>query len=580
LFTRIKTAHALHAKYDCFYEAGLEENVVQATVHEVRKPKIVPYSSIIEANRLLWSSPVHSKYLTPSQDASVRSEVSSDHELQVQPQTTLFNCTPLAHFPVKFSRLCSFNVLGHEFRIGDFCRVKFKNDIGVCRIDKLQYKRWDHYDKDHPYPYLEICYTQCQKARNIYSRKARKVLKNEYFLEARSEATSTIDEVIGTFSMRVTESADVPTDWPSSGEEGIIRYSRIPIGSRGQRKFRYEQYRHPLHQFDYEEDGKRTTYISLFVDGFTSGSQKQSSTGVYMNWLNAQGHVRHREAFIHTLMLVPPCVDQYDALSPLRRDVKLMENGIQLYSHHHRATVVLQLYIALLSLDLMGAYPLLRHGGNRCEMNCCNCMIRKDGRLDFRTPLQTPRRLQLTDLCIEQVQDVVIEMVDTRVKKNQNTTLPQQTQQRVRSSYGVLQSKNPFEGLTLDPHAQYFRCTSHMILFGLFKHLYRTLWEQWLTPLMRKALEASLSTVHDPQNLAARLKEQGRDGSSSTLSMEEVRGLSMLLTSCFDGLLKADLLKHFRQLWRVYTRSTGRSLLTTAELKEVQQVIVFNILPV
>jgi hypothetical protein len=573
--SRIKNAKALHRKYDAFYEHGLEKHVVRIEGTKGEKQTVVPYSSVIVASRLLWSSPVHCNYITPSQNSMVRSKVKANHELDIRPGCRLFNCTPLAHFPVKVSRVCTFNKKGHEYKIGDFCEVKINRNICVCRIDALSYKRWIHEDLNHPYPYIEVTYSQLVRARRGISNANVDVQSKEYFLVAGSNATSTIDEVMNPFSMRIFERDDPVTDWPISGEEGMIRYKRL---SQRRGHYRYEPYRHPFYKFDYEEDGKHTTYISLFVDGFTTSSQNQSTTGVYMNWLNADGSVRNCEAFLHPLMLIPPGVDQYEALHAIRRDVKLMEQGLRLFSYQHSAVIDLQLFIALLSLDLMGAYPLLRHGGNKCLMNCCGCLSEITGRLDFEAPLEKPRRVQLTDLCVEQIIEVGVKMVEERAEKDKSLNLPQQTSQLIRQRYGVLPEKNPFEGLTLDPHAQYFRCTSHMILYGLFRHLFRFLWDKWHTPLMRFAVQASLVAVDDPENLAARLQVQRRDGITGSLSMEEVRGLSLLLTSCFDGLLKPELLNHFRQLWSVYSQSTGPNLLTGAELAHVQEVCSFFML--
>lgn len=562
-FHRIKTAKALHERYDPFFQEGFEVNRVPVKRTETKQTVDVPYSSIIQANRLLWSSPVHSKYMTKAREPPAPISLGA----------RLFNQTPLARFPVKFSRLCTFHKNGHEFKIGDFCRVRIDGEIDVCRIEKLEYIRWKH-KSNHPYPYLKIYFTQLTKASRSFSKTT---LRNEYWLELGSWADSTAKDVIDPFSMRIVESGDDYTDWPAKHKdaegrqthEGIVRLQRRGSGSR---HYKYELYKHPWYKFDYEDDNMETTYISLFIDGFTTGSQSQTTKGVYINWLNADGQVRNREAFIHIAMLIPSGVAEYEALAPVRRDISCLEQGIEMFSWKHQSTVVLQMYVATLALDLVGAYSLLRHGGNRSTLVCPGCLINIKKKLDFKAPLERRRRLTFTDLCVTQIKSVQFKMLAQKTKSGQPARLSQTKDQEIRKSYSVLPTRNPFEGLTLDPHSQYFRCTSHMFLFGMFKKMYRHLVEKCMTPMMRFAIQASFFTVDDPHRTAPRLSAQARDGQTSALSMEEFRRLSLLASSCFDGLLHPELLAHFRQLWFIYSASTGDSLLTDADLHAIQKV--------
>ena len=91
------------------------------------------------------------------------------------------------------------------------------------------------------------------------------VLKDEYYLQPGSWASSTVDEVVKPVFLRVVEQGDDCSDWTGRDArfDGILRkeIKKKRCKNSDRVKLTYAPYRHPFYKLDYEDSTSEYTYI-------------------------------------------------------------------------------------------------------------------------------------------------------------------------------------------------------------------------------------------------------------------------------------------------------------------------------
>ena len=203
-------------------------------------------------------------------------------------------------------------------------------------------------------------------------------------------------------------------------------------------------------------------WIEVFIDSFGSFSTRdRSTTGVYISFSNILREHKHHREHVHTAMLISPNVKLSDALTPLRRDLKLLERGITVKKAENGRVMDVDVKggVSLIITDHVEACVVCRHMGNNATMNSRECWCTKVDRTNFSTSIldhtMTRRRAQ-TNLVV----------------KEMNKKFKDQTEsfKRVeRTKTGLYPVPCSFGGVDVDPHIQCVADVDHMMDLGLVK---------------------------------------------------------------------------------------------------------------
>ena len=162
------------------------------------------------------------------------------------------------------------------------------------------------------------------------------------------------------------------------------------------------------------------------------------------------------------MSLIPPNVDDYDALKLLREDVKALQNGFTIFHQEKECFLRIVGAISLIIADHVEACKLTRHLGNAALKNGRECWTsiqsRIDTQLDFTSFNMTRRRAQT---------DIVVRQTTIRYLANPNKS----NLKNLQKSTGIRMGKCPFEGLEVDPHLQTVTDLDHMFDLGIVKTL-------------------------------------------------------------------------------------------------------------
>ena len=164
-------------------------------------------------------------------------------------------------------------------------------------------------------------------------------------------------------------------------------------------------------------------------------------------------------------MLIPPNVLLYDALQPLRRDLRMLENGLNVQCWD--GTKAKQIRVAGAISCLIGDHPQAcdtsRHLGNMAKKNCRFCHVDILERMIWDEELldhtMTRRRLQ-SDSIVQQLKE-----------EHKLPTLSATAKKALSTKYGIRNEPCPYQGLHVDTHLQAFPDVDHLIDLGLLKSL-------------------------------------------------------------------------------------------------------------
>ena len=199
---------------------------------------------------------------------------------------------------------------------------------------------------------------------------------------------------------------------------------------------------------------------------------------------------------ICTYSLVPPGVDLYHALQPLREELaKLHNEGLVVYDTLVEQSITVYPYIAHSTADSVQAAKNAGHGGSNCHKNCKICWVDIGDRMDVQL------RTQRTTL-------------ETTTIKNIIRDLSGQRKAAASTASGLTDAQLPFDGLLFDPHAQQIPEPHHNIDLGLLSLLLRANY-QHMTPEHREVYEKRIEsfpyphhTTKLPRNIMKGLKKK------------------------------------------------------------------------
>ena len=241
-------------------------------------------------------------------------------------------------------------------------------------------------------------------------------------------------------------------------------------------------------------------------------------------------------------MLVPPHASLYDALQPLRRDLKHLENGIEIETWKEtegRKTMTMRGAISCLIADHPQACENTRHMGNMAKKNCRTCHVDKSERTVWDPIILdhsfTRRRLQTDVICRQMTAE---------------SSLPHLTatdRNGIATKYGIRCSPCLFTGLDIDPHLQSFPDVEHMVDLGLLRVLLSFMISQ-LTEKEKKELQERLDCFQYPRGwsrLTVKLIDSKGQLKQPMSCMRKVAALSFVL---FEGLAAPELIDLLYQL--------------------------------
>ncbi len=166
------------------------------------------------------------------------------------------------------------------------------------------------------------------------------------------------------------------------------------------------------------------------------------------------------------IMLVPAGCDMYEALAPLRRDMKLLEQGVE------TRLGKLHVYPSFLPADLLQKYENCRHLGNTATMNCASCWCDTTERCDTKFDIldvSNTRRREQTNVIIQQLQE---EESQLRFAKED---VADRTVAKLRQKYGIQNRPCLYEDVEVDPHMQSPTDPDHLVWFGLVRIVLRAI---------------------------------------------------------------------------------------------------------
>lgn len=165
-------------------------------------------------------------------------------------------------------------------------------------------------------------------------------------------------------------------------------------------------------------------------------------------------------------MLVPPGVPLFEALKPLREDLKLLGKGVEMKKaegDNTMTTVTVKGGISCLIADHIQACENCRHIGVSALLNCRSCWVHKVYRSDHTINLldhETTRTKEQSDMIVTQIRDLL--------KQKNNPT----RQKRFQKMCGIRAVDNCFAGIEVDPHLQSFPDPDHFIDLGLLARFF------------------------------------------------------------------------------------------------------------
>src|ERR1700744_562373 len=105
-------------------------------------------------------------------------------------------------------------------------------------------------------------------------------------------------------------------------------------------------------------------WIEIYLDKFTSKTFRNRNTlGVYLSYSNVLRKVKGFSDFTDVIMLVPPGVDLYEVFAYLRRDLRLLAEGVSFYDAIDKRIKKLKALVSFLPTDLPQLSSTARHGG-------------------------------------------------------------------------------------------------------------------------------------------------------------------------------------------------------------------------
>ncbi len=281
------------------------------------------------------------------------------------------------------------------------------------------------------------------------------------------------------------------------------------------------------------------------MDAFNGYDLKnRSTTSVSMSISNIRSKYKYDKKYIQTLMLLPPYVDLYEALAPVRRDLAELERGIMVSVHpdaHGEVKVIRVVGAASILLgDHVQACENCSHLGNHANLNCRSCLMNKAERFEFG-----PRILNF-DMTRNSFQRSAILVQVAR----QSGPFPSANRLReLRTMYGISTGPLPFGDL-LDPYLQSFHCVGHAVDLGLMSRLIAYGISR-LNPASLNVLVARMSNMEYPRSWkrlpAFKSKLVGRLGQPMVVTKK--LGLSGYYL--FTGLIPNDLLALINELLEV-----------------------------
>ncbi len=275
-------------------------------------------------------------------------------------------------------------------------------------------------------------------------------------------------------------------------------------------------------------------WIEVFIDSFAGYAfRKRSTTGVYASFSNIRSRYRSNRDNIYTLMLLPPRVSLYEALAPLRRDLHILERGldVMLFDGQRSRSVRVWGAVSVLVADHVQACHNCNHLGNTANKNCRFCFIDKEERMMFDTSILS---FQMTRTLPQM--DAVREQMSLEIGANTSASALRQ----VKTKYGVSLDPLPF-GSIVDPFQLSFPCVGHALDLGLMCTL--------LTFLLNKLNTANhitfvgrMKALNYPRGWTKLSPYTKKLTGKLSEPMKIIRKLSMFSYMLFTGLVPNDIL--------------------------------------
>lgn len=317
-------------------------------------------------------------------------------------------------------------------------------------------------------------------------------------------------------------------------------------------------------------------WLAIFADGFKD-ERGRSPVGVYAHGLNIRSGMRSLDAFKMKICVIPPGVDLFEALAPLRRDLALFERGFVWWDPISHKTRNLVGRVAVMPADLMQLYTNVRHGGNACTWNCPNCLIhvqdRGDTHLDIRGVV-LERTGELVDMCVKQAEEEVDawRQLDTH-KRFPQGEISASRFDKIRTKYALSKlTPPPFGRNALDECRLGLRDPDHLWLYGIFLCMHNHMFYECMNVPARGRFIARCRDFpclagHARLNVPWKIENRKKWGRG--ISMSLYRQLTFVGVTAYKGLVPPDIYALYVRLWRFYVEI--RKPIAAADVSRLQR---------
>jgi hypothetical protein len=370
-----------------------------------------------------------------------------------------FNQTPFVKMAYKWSRLLSFFHRGREYLVGEFVSGPSQNHIrkpawqlqlmvpedSVFRIDSLEYKHTPHIptdlreEKGNSYiPVLTFTGTVFRRIE-----RGRELVQTALIVKINVEHIASHSPVVA-----VSSEEDIPPKgfFCRVSEDGNPYIPWVP-------------------EFTYPEvlDGSPFFWVNIFIDKYQSkDARATSSEAVYMMIENFESALNSTKNLVFVLSILPPGSKLDDLMALVRRDVRILEEGMQVFDCAVGMNITIKGAISGLAADHVQASINTRCGHTSAWRHSVSCWAGDDQACDYRADCLDHRMLRRraqTDLIMKRLQRLECEKKSFKYVLASNITY-----------FGITStSVGPclFSGLQVDPHLMTRWCFSHLVWYGI-----------------------------------------------------------------------------------------------------------------
>ena len=351
---------------------------------------------------------------------------------------TEWNQTPFAHKHLLYQKVLDFRLDGTYYRVNDFVKTGSRTtevgwDATLWQIDGLEFKMADEEKlakesdaddmRDDLIPQLHACLRPTFPVDQFAAQLSEiKGVREVVLLSSSEEAEDVCTWIPVTLILRKVQVLALPVR-PAKGKPAQQQFVGATVAARAACRddehtyyCRYELLHKKqtlsrdlepydvkflrLHSAYLDEEDKnpetadRVLWWTVFIDKYGSSNMQSavSYNGIYLQFMNWPSFMRRSQATIHTLGVLPPGVDEAEALqSAVHHCIKAFRKGFVAYDAARGGMVRVYFVPALQLADHMQAVEYVCHLGNNATRNARNSWKLKEDRANTEQDIRDVR---------------------------------------------------------------------------------------------------------------------------------------------------------------------------------------------